>query len=162
MRAVLLALVQFGGRWDRVMAWAKAEGFSLQSLPESLSPATEGGLQAVAASPLVELGSHTWNHVDVTRVPPEERAQELSRSASWLLEQTGEAFVTFSYPFGGFDPAVVADVAGDGYALSFLVSGGPFRWSSVKTRPHALPRVNIPRGVSLEGFMARVRGAWPA
>jgi len=70
---------------------------------------------------------------------------------------TGQPVVTFAYPYGKFDevsPDVVAEL---GFDLAFNAWGEPTAVGDID-RLH-VPRFEIPNGISLDDFIARVE-AW--
>jgi peptidoglycan/xylan/chitin deacetylase (PgdA/CDA1 family) len=111
---------------------------------------------AVAAGP-VTLGSHTWSHPNLARATADELADELSRPLAWLRECfPTSALPAVSYPYGLRSPAVERAAHEAGYTMGFLVDGG---W--LPPRPDnafALPRLNIPAGLSADGLALRLSG----
>lgn len=58
-------------------------------------------LRQVAADPLVTVGSHTVNHVNLLEADPSRAAAELRESKAALEAVLEKPVETFSYPFGG-------------------------------------------------------------
>ena len=158
-RAVLRDL---GGRQDAALEKASSLGLLQDPLTELYRPATEDFLDAAARHPLVTLGSHTWSHVDLTSVPRTEAEAELRRSLEWLRArfQSNPAFL--SYPYGASREDLGALALEVGYQAGFLVQGGASSLRAMLGNPMAIPRLNVPRGLSPEGLQARISGAWPA
>jgi peptidoglycan/xylan/chitin deacetylase (PgdA/CDA1 family) len=78
----------------------------------------------------VEIGSHTFNHEDLTREPPARLQMELDRSRQTLEGLTGGAVPDFAYPAGRYDPAVQAAVQQAGYRSAMATEFGPGGTSS--------------------------------
>ena len=61
-----------------------------------------------------------------------------------------------TYPYGLYSAATERAVERAGYAGAFRVDGG---WmSSTSDRRYALPRLNVPAGMSIDGFKMRLAG----
>jgi peptidoglycan/xylan/chitin deacetylase (PgdA/CDA1 family) len=114
-------------------------------------------LRSAVATGLVTLGSHTWSHPNLARATPTELTDELSRPLAWLREYFPNSFVPMiSYPYGLESAAVRAAARAAGYSSGFLVTGG---WMPARPAdPFALPRLNVPAGMSAEGLALRLSG----
>ncbi|MCS5719984.1 polysaccharide deacetylase family protein [Herbiconiux sp. CPCC 205763] len=55
-----------------------------------------------------EIGSHTWNHPDLTKLTDPEIADQLARTSQAILEASGQRPSTFRPPYGAVDPRVLA------------------------------------------------------
>jgi peptidoglycan/xylan/chitin deacetylase (PgdA/CDA1 family) len=155
---------------DRAVALDRARGrdadvrqhFAARLTDESAMPedfrcaSLEELSDAVAAGP-VTLGSHTWSHPNLVRATSAELADELARPLAWLREHfPGSSLPVISYPYGLRSPAVEAAARDAGYTMGFLVDGG---W--LPPRPvslFALPRLNVPAGLSAAGLALRLSG----
>ena len=67
----------------------------------------EGGLswdqlREVSASGLVEIGSHSWDHVADECLSPDEARREKARSKTVLETQLGVPVTSYAYPYGAF------------------------------------------------------------
>ncbi len=156
------ALFELGGRHHLIMRWAQDRGLTFHPTPDSHLPATEKELLQAADSPLVTLGSHTWSHVHLPAVPVAEAQEELKSAGEWIVEKTGEFPSAVSFPYGGTSTDAERSVAEAGHDWAFLIEGGPFNPKKGHGFPHRLPRICVPRNLTLQGFMLRVRGAWPS
>ena len=109
----------------------------------------------------VSLGSHTWSHPNLTRSSPDELADELGRPLAWLREHFAEASLpAISYPYGLESEAVRAAARDAGYSLGFRVDGG---WIPEPAGDRfALPRLNVPAGLSANGLALRLAGFFAA
>ena len=52
-----------------------------------------------------EVGSHSQNHYDLTKLDPDKQRAEIVESRTILEQQLGIPILTFAYPFGAKDPA---------------------------------------------------------
>jgi peptidoglycan/xylan/chitin deacetylase (PgdA/CDA1 family) len=149
------ALEQWSGQEERIR-----EHLKLADMPNVLAPAfgcsTEAELLDAARRPGVLLGSHTWSHPNLARIGPTELEDELRRPLQWL-ERSGAPFVPMiAYPYGLTSAAVEAAVKAAGYGAGFLVSGG---WLTDPLADRtAMPRFNVPAGLSVEGLRLRLAG----
>ena len=117
---------------------------------------TEAELVAAAARPGVTLAAHSWSHPNLTRMGPGELEPELARPLEWLRERFVGVLPWLAYPYGLADRRVEAASAAAGYEGAVLIRGG---WSRPGSeRPTAVPRLNIPAGLSLRGFRLRASG----
>ena len=89
----------------------------------------------------MEIGSHTANHIPLTKLSPEERYDELHLS-KLLLEWRGlKTIYSFSYPNGAYDEAIVAMLPEEEYLTAVTGEAG---LNNLQTNPYLLHRVNIP------------------
>ena len=119
--------------------------------------ATEEELRAAIMAGPVTLGSHTWSHPNLARATPAELAEELARPLAWLRERFADRYApVLSYPYGLESPEVRAAARRAGYTMGFLVAGG---WLPAHgADPFALPRLNVPAGMSADGLALRLSG----
>ena len=110
---------------------------------------------AVRAGP-VSVGSHTWTHPNLTRLAAPELADELRRSLAWLREQFPAALIPFlTYPYGLVSGEVRGAAITAGYRGAMLVMGG---WTGAEFDQFAIPRKNVPAGLSANGLALRLTG----
>ncbi|SDZ14552.1 polysaccharide deacetylase family protein [Herbiconiux ginsengi] len=55
-----------------------------------------------------EIGNHTWNHPDLTKLPDPEIADQLARTSQAIQDAAGQRPSTFRPPYGAVDPRVLA------------------------------------------------------
>jgi peptidoglycan/xylan/chitin deacetylase (PgdA/CDA1 family) len=113
-------------------------------------------LARAAAQTGVTLGSHTWSHPNLRSLHASALELELTRSLEWLSGRFPSIALALSYPYGLFTSATETTAARCGYDCAFRIDG---RWIP-ETPPsaYALPRLNIPSGLSLDGFRLRLAG----
>jgi peptidoglycan/xylan/chitin deacetylase (PgdA/CDA1 family) len=150
------ALENLRGRNDDILSWAQStprDGRPRSDLPNIGS---EQQVLNAAAQPGMSLGSHTWSHPNLAVATPRELDEELSRPLAWLRQRTSVESTWLTYPYGRFNFIVERAAASAGYKGSFRIDGGWIRRSD--TVSHAIPRLNIPAGLSLDGFRLRLSG----
>jgi len=149
------------GEASEARRWLVQQGVVLR--PELLPAARSAGVDelahAVELHPGLKLGAHSWSHPNLAAVPNASLADEMRRPLEWLRAHFARATVPWlAYPYGLESPAVrrAAEVAG--YVGGLRVSGG---WLPRGAQPSfAIPRMNVPSGLSTDGFLLRVSGAF--
>lgn len=135
---------------------AVTEGWGIREVPSHQKCGTEAQMHA-AARQGIEFGSHTWSHPNLTTLSDADLARELSQPLSWL-ERLPTAVPWLAYPYGLYDDRVANAARAAGYAGALRVSGGWLPRSTDAIDPHALPRQNVPSGLSSRGFELRASG----
>jgi len=151
------ALEQLRGQDAAIRARAEADGRPARDLPDYAKSASEDELRDAVHRGAVTLGSHTWSHPSLPRLSRTEVAAELGRSRDWLTARFGAGFVPWlSYPYGHFSPTVAEEAAAAGYRGALAIEGG---WIPLRApAPYAIPRLNVPAGLSTRGFALRAAG----
>jgi peptidoglycan/xylan/chitin deacetylase (PgdA/CDA1 family) len=150
------ALETHGGRSGEILRWVQSQ--RIDSTPRSTLPhiGTESQLEVAASKPGITLGSHTWSHPNLCTLTSTELETELARPLQWLQSRFAAVAPWLSYPYGYFSDSIQNVAAKVGYLGSFRIDGG---WISPAAPPrHAIPRLNIPSGLSLNGFRLRLAG----
>lgn len=70
-----------------------------------------------------EVGSHSLNHLDLTKVSADTARAEVIRSKKVLEEMLGIPVLTFAYPFGAYNAAAMDYVKTAGYSGAMGASG---------------------------------------
>ena len=141
---------------DETVAGEYETGTPQAELPEFARSAGETLLANAAGRPGISVASHSWSHVNLAAVSPERVEQELTESARWLAERVGSWEPLLAYPYGQHSPEVHHKAARAGYAAGFRIEGG---WISRDGGdPFQVPRLNVPAGLSLDGFVLRLSG----
>lgn len=104
----------------------------------------------------IEIGSHTVNHVDLTRQSAEGIHYELVASRASLEGVLGHPVLSFCYPSGKFNASIVAAVQAAGYRDATTTRLGSDR--SLGNR-YTWGRIRIAGGESLSWFAADVLSA---
>jgi peptidoglycan/xylan/chitin deacetylase (PgdA/CDA1 family) len=132
----------------------------------SLPPATavpawarstdQGTLVRSASRPGITIASHSWSHPNMEAVSQDRLDDELSRPLRWFAEKIPEAQPWLALPYGLGSTTTRHRAAELGYAAVFQIRGG---WLPSGTMDAtALPRLNVPAGLSTDGFVLRLRG----
>jgi peptidoglycan/xylan/chitin deacetylase (PgdA/CDA1 family) len=151
------ALVELQGKDAAIRA---AAGAPVSMLPTYMRTATLAELGRTVTMFGFTLGAHTWGHPNLAALPPEELGPELERPLPWLREHFPMATIPWiAYPYGLATPSVHAAAAAAGYAGGLRVEGGWFRPDQISA--FAVPRLNVPSGVTLNGFALRLAGLRP-
>ncbi len=145
------------GQDAAIRARAQVNGRPACSPPDYARSASEDELRDAVRRGNVTLGSHTWSHPSLPRLSRAEVAAELSRSRDWLAARFGAAFVPWlTYPYGHFSPMVIEEAAAAGYQGALAIEGG---WIPPRAPArYAVPRLNVPAGLSARGFALRAAG----
>ena len=143
------------GDGDRAVSWAEEASRTLMELPDHAKPVNEQELLA-CDMPGLSLGAHTVTHANLPTLSEIAVLRELTESKQWLQSRTDRYVDWLAYPYGYHDDAVVR-VASDVFDGALRVDGGLFR-SGSDTNPHRVPRINVPRGLSLDGLLLRLSG----
>lgn len=154
-------LTEEQGRQDRIERWAESRGLEAAPIPEHATTGTVDEVREAAARPGITLGSHTWSHPNLAALPQAEVGRELRRADEWLRSECPEGRVLpwLAYPYGLWSDAVLGVASGTGIRGALRVDGGVWREGRGETRSRlAVPRVNVPAGVSSDGFRLRAAG----
>jgi len=95
----------------------------------------------------VDVESHTYTHPFLTQTNDLDR--ELAGSREAIEEKTGKPVCFLSYPYGDYDPTLIAAAEADGYEAAVTTSRAPIAPS---TSPLALTRYLIHNDTTLEEF----------
>jgi peptidoglycan/xylan/chitin deacetylase (PgdA/CDA1 family) len=149
------ALDQCRGQDAAVRRWASENGIRLVEPPELCRSATEGDLQRAAAGTGLTFGVHSWSHPNLAALVSAELVAELVQPLSWLRDRFTRVLPWIAYPYGQA-PRDTRAVRLAGLEVGMLVTGGWFPRSGVER--YAVPRFNVPAGLSLDGFRLRLAG----
>jgi peptidoglycan/xylan/chitin deacetylase (PgdA/CDA1 family) len=151
------ALDALRGEDARIRAWARGAGVPVHEVPAHQTAASEEQLAAATRSPAgITLASHTWGHPNLARLEPAEVMEELVRPLAWLRERFSAVVPWLTYPYGLYSPAVERAAGEAGYAGALRVEGGYCIGRG--SRDYRLPRLNVPAGISVNGFELLVSG----
>jgi peptidoglycan/xylan/chitin deacetylase (PgdA/CDA1 family) len=97
---------------------------ALVPVDNSARPLTKKELFRLSNHPLIEIGNHTENHVDLTICKIEEIRREIAECQKAIKQITGKSPVAISYPFGRYNDEVLSVVQSEGLFLGFTCSEG--------------------------------------
>jgi peptidoglycan/xylan/chitin deacetylase (PgdA/CDA1 family) len=146
-------LEQFGGETAAILS---ANGGSPGSDDPVRRISRLHQLREAARFPGLTLGAHTLTHPNLCRMDDARLAQEIAGSLEWVRREfPAQARPWLAYPYGRFDRRVQAATHHAGCTAAFAITGG---WFGAGYSPLAIPRLNVPAGLSPEGFVARLNG----
>ena len=150
-RSYLLRSLQ--GRDTVVREWARKSGVRSYPVPELARAACEEDLRVAVGQAGITLGSHTWSHANLTALPEADLDGELGKPLEWLRTRFASVIPWLSYPYGLTSRRVEHAAAGAGYTAALRIEGG---WVPSRVdNPYRIPRLNVPAGLSLNGFVLR-------
>jgi peptidoglycan/xylan/chitin deacetylase (PgdA/CDA1 family) len=151
------ALTECAGEDARIRAMASRERLAIASAPPAHARgASERELAAAAALAGMTFGSHTHGHPNLARLTGDALRAELELPLAWLRERFSNVLPIISYPYGLSSPEVERAAKRAGYAAGFRIDGG---WMSRgASNAFALPRLDVPSGLSAAGFALRCAG----
>ncbi|HEV7703051.1 MAG TPA: polysaccharide deacetylase family protein [Gemmatimonadaceae bacterium] len=153
------ALEDCAGRDADIRARATREhGATLAPVPAHARGAHEHDLLSAATVPGISLASHSWSHPNLSRLSDDALASELARPLAWLRERFSNVLAAISYPYGLASAAVERAAAGAGYTAGLRIEGGWMPHDGAHANAFALPRLDVPSGLSAAGFELRVAG----
>jgi peptidoglycan/xylan/chitin deacetylase (PgdA/CDA1 family) len=140
-----------------VATWAAGAGVTSQAVEPHMRVASEEELGAAVRQGGITLGSHSWSHPNLTRLgSPQDLEHELTAPLSWLRDRYEAVRPWLAIPYGISSPEVERAAGRAGYSAAFRVSGG---WlPAARSDLLALPRLNVPSGLSRNGFALRCAG----
>lgn len=68
------------------------------------------------------IGSHTWDHMNVKKMGPEDWVRQIDKPSRQLNEITGKPVGYFAYPFGLWDRQAAAGIRDRGFSAAFQLS----------------------------------------
>ncbi len=146
MTAILYVVTgQIGGtnRWDQERGWGAL----------SLMSAADIGVWRQAG---MEIGAHSRSHPELTSLTAQQREGEIAGSRDDLAGILGEAPVSFAYPYGDCNAAVVQQV-GRYYAVGVTTHEG---LNQARTPLLQLRRTMVHPADTMAEFAIRVRLGW--
>lgn len=103
---------------------------------------TSAELRELAASPLVEIGAHGYEHVPMTVFDEAALARDVSRARSALESHLDGSVTLFSYPYGDHDERVVEAVRGVGFAAATTTRSRRLPATDLAAERFRLPRLD--------------------
>lgn len=104
----------------------------------------------------VQFGAHTWSHPNLARLEGEALREQLERPLRWIGDSGLPMIRYLAYPYGLSSPAVAVAAQEAGYDGGLLVEGGWLRGAGYDR--FAIPRYNVPAGLTLDGLRLRMSG----
>ena len=153
----LHALTALAGKDQVICDWAADRALPIADVPECAKTVTESELRQALAVSGISVASHTWSHPNLAALDPAALRDELARPLEWLRARWPETIPAVSYPYGLASAAVAETARATGYQAGLLIAGG---WVSDWRQDlrFLIPRLNVPAGVSRDGFTLRAAG----
>lgn len=153
---------KFAGRQDAIRTWMVNQLIEPSSLAGPFRTVSKNELTQAVASGSVTIGSHSWSHPHLpalAETAEQEARKELVESLSWLASHFPNNFRPWlAYPYGATSNEIKMLAGASGYQYAVGTSGGLCKQDILIRRPWDLPRVNIPSGLTLRGFILRTVG----
>jgi peptidoglycan/xylan/chitin deacetylase (PgdA/CDA1 family) len=143
--ALFLTVGEIGAAPRAAGGWEPEDDVRYLSWPEVLELRERG----------VEVGSHTWTHPMLSKLPAEEAERELRESLAEVARRTGEAAPPFAYPFGDYTPELAGRARTLGYSCALTTDGGT---NDEGADLYKLRRVLVGDDDDEPAFAARVSG----
>jgi peptidoglycan/xylan/chitin deacetylase (PgdA/CDA1 family) len=150
------ALTRLAGRDPLVRGWALESGMRVVPVPVHQTGASEAQLLD-AEQRGISFGGHSWSHPNLAVLEGKDLEMELEAPLRWLRERHARVIPWLAYPYGLASPATARAAQAAGYTGALRIDGGwlqggpPADW-------FAVPRLNIPAGLSLRGFELKTSG----
>lgn len=96
-------------------------GWAMESLHDQAETVMSADQLRAIQSPLLRIGSHSIDHVQMAAVVPEEAARQAAVSRSALEEVCGQAVDEFAFPYGSLNDSAIQAVHGAGYRRAYSV-----------------------------------------
>jgi peptidoglycan/xylan/chitin deacetylase (PgdA/CDA1 family) len=150
-----LALTVLGGDTDLVMSEPENQNSNPSVLPRICD---ESDLDAASRLDGITFGSHSWSHPNLVTLSDPDLQNEMVNPLSWLRDRFSCTIPWISYPYGQSDDRVVEAAKTAGYAAGFRIEGGYLSAGDTRSSRFALGRLNVPAGISIDGFRIRLAG----
>lgn len=96
-------------------------GWAMESLHDQAERVMSADLLREIQSPLLRIGSHSIDHIQMASVPPDEATRQARLSREVLEELCGQPVDEFAFPYGNLSDAAVQAVAAAGYRKAYSV-----------------------------------------
>lgn len=110
---------------------------------------TTDQIQKLSRDYLVDLGSHTVNHDELSKLSPDKCRYELQHSKAVLEDLTGKPCVALAYPYGDFNQQVLAATQAAGYQVAFA---GYDDAIASHLKRYTIPRIYVGEYVQKDNF----------
>ena len=157
------ALEELGGETERVLRWAAGEKLAVREVPDFARPAPRDLIvdrdtrELPGSARVFSFGSHTWSHAYLPGLDAASTSREIVSARSWMESWIERPSSWLSYPYGAASEGAEAVAAGQ-HVGALLVSGGRAPIPLPAAVRFRTPRINVPAGVSPEGFVLRLAG----
>ena len=136
-----------------VRKWGLTEA-GAPPLPDSYGIATELELRDQLGAGITA-GAHSWKHACLPALDPEELRADLERTLAWIEAFPGPTVRWLALPYGEGSPGVTETALEVGFQGVLRIRGGLCLPAADRG---AVPRINVPAGMSSRGLVLRASG----
>ncbi len=149
------AMHEHRGELDAVREWAFGRE-PPPALPHNFGVASEAELLDQVRDGIA-VGGHAWAHACLPSLESTALRVDLGRTLEWLRSSPGPTVPWLALPYGEGTPEVAAAALDAGYDGVLEIRGG---LCAFPADPAAIPRINVPAGMSSRGLVLRASGVW--
>ncbi len=137
--------------YREIEAYLRAEfsEHALVPIDSTDRPMTPTELKKFASEPLVTLGNHTADHIDLTTCDNCEVRSQIRACQDYLAELTGAAPQSIAYPYGNYDGRVLQVARSEGLLLGVTVEPRKNRLPLANGAEMAIARYSLSGGPAL-------------
>ena len=122
-------------------------------------------LKTMVADPLIKIQSHTFTHPNLNKTTRQGNAaikHEIVDSKNILEQKLGIKIDTLAYPYGVYNPKILAATKAAGYRSAFSIGTVPIDYAgAAPTDMWTIPRIMVNRGDSLAVWAKRLETPAP-
>jgi peptidoglycan/xylan/chitin deacetylase (PgdA/CDA1 family) len=141
-------LLTHGGDGRRIL---EVIGAAPSVRPATLRPAPWDVVRTAARNPRFTIGAHSISHRALPSLTTDGVVDELVRSRESIRGETGVTPDLFAFPYGLWTPTVRDAAREAGYRGAVTLDDRPARPTD---SAWAVPRINVPAGLSMDAFAA--------
>lgn len=101
----------------------------------------------------IEIGSHSVNHPNLTKISPSELAKQMQQSKNFLENITSQEIISFAYPAGHYNDLVLDATRESGYKFAVTTENG---FGSLRDNLLTQKRIRINGGENLEKIFSKI------
>ncbi len=110
---------------------------------------TKAQLVELSGSPLITIGAHTMNHIDLSQAASTKLHEEIFTPKVWLESVTGYVVHHFCYPSGKYNALALQQVEAAGYTTATTTNPGTIH---DKRYPFTITRQRVSGKTSIKNF----------
>lgn len=111
----------------------------------------------LAKYPNIEVGSHSYDHINLTKLNENEIINQLDKSKKWIEDTISTEVEKISYPFGGYNKMIIDNVKKLHYKKAFTTR---FDFYHNDYNNFQIPRIDIWRNDDESIFSLKLKGKW--
>jgi len=152
------ALVSASGRENAILTVARDRGWPFRELGGPFVASTWEEVAGAAGLMGIEVAHHSRTHANAAVLSRTELLAELATGRQELERRVPGARPWLAWPYGRSSARARSVAMEMGFDAAFRVDGGPSRRLDVPNPRFRFPRLNVPAGLTLEGFRLRAVG----